>query len=133
MRFGEKIRALRAAQGFTQAQLAAELGITVRTLQNYEQGRMYPKNTAVYGRLADVFGVSADYLLSEADRCLSDAQDRGGSAARRDLDELLSELGGLFAGGTLAESELDAVMRSLTEAYWAAKDKNRKYTPKKYL
>jgi hypothetical protein len=31
------------------------------------------------------------------------------------------------------DEDLDAVMRAITDAYWIAKEKNKKYTPKKYL
>ena len=39
---------------------------------------------------------------------------------------------GLFAGGALSEDALDGAMRALNEAYWIAKEKNKKYTPKRY-
>ena len=38
----------------------------------------------------------------------------------------------LFAGGELSEDSLDGAMRALNDAYWIAKDKNKKYAPKKY-
>ena len=38
----------------------------------------------------------------------------------------------LFAGGTLSEDALDGAMKALNDAYWRAKEKNKKYTPKKY-
>ena len=39
---------------------------------------------------------------------------------------------GLFAGGELADEDLDEMMKGIQEAYWIAKEKNKKYTPKKY-
>lgn len=39
---------------------------------------------------------------------------------------------GLFAGGTLSEEALEGAMKALNDAYWIAKEKNKKYTPKKY-
>ena len=38
----------------------------------------------------------------------------------------------MFAGGALSEDAMDGVMKSIFEAYWEAREKNRKYTPKKY-
>ncbi len=39
----------------------------------------------------------------------------------------------MFAGGSLSEGDaLDGAMQALTRAYWIAKDKNKKYTPRKY-
>ena len=44
----------------------------------------------------------------------------------------MSEVTGMFAGGKLSEDALDGAMQALTRAYWIAKEKNKKYTPKKY-
>ena len=44
----------------------------------------------------------------------------------------MSEVTGLFAGGEMAEEDMDVMMRAITEAYWIAKEKNKKYTPKRY-
>ena len=38
---------------------------------------------------------------------------------------------GMFAGGKLSDDALDGAMRALNEAYWIAKDKNKKYGRKK--
>lgn len=51
---------------------------------------------------------------------------------RADVDALVSEVIGLFAGGEIDEDEKDGIMAALNEAYWVAKRKNRKYAPKKY-
>ena len=61
-----------------------------------------------------------------------EAHQKGGAKAARDIDELVGEVTGLFAGGQLSEDALEGAMRALNDAYWKAKEKNRKYTPKKY-
>ncbi len=48
------------------------------------------------------------------------------------MDALVNEVIGLFAGGEIDEEEKDGIMAALNEAYWIAKRKNQKYTPKKY-
>lgn len=58
------------------------------------------------------------------------AQEQGGAKAAREIDELVSEVTGMFAGGKLSEDALDGAMQALTRAYWIAKEKNKKYTPK---
>ena len=63
---------------------------------------------------------------------MSTAQEQGGAKAAREIDELVSEVTGMFAGGKLSEDALDGAMQALTRAYWIAKENNRKYTPKKY-
>lgn len=37
-----------------------------------------------------------------------------------------------FFGGELPEEDRDNVMQAIQEAYWRSKEKNKKYTPKKY-
>ena len=56
------------------------------------------------------------------------------TAARgaRQAKALVAEVTGLFAGGDLADEDLDEMMKGIQEAYWIAKEKNKKYTPKKY-
>jgi len=39
----------------------------------------------------------------------------------------------LFAGGELAEDDMDEMMLAIQEAYIIAKKNNKKYTPKKYV
>ena len=60
MQFGEKLRLLRSRKGWSQSKAAEAIGVSLRTFQNYESCRMYPKQTAVYGRIAELFHVSAD-------------------------------------------------------------------------
>jgi hypothetical protein len=62
----------------------------------------------------------------------ADAHEKGGSKAARDIDELVSEVTGMFAGGSLSEEAIEGAMKALNDAYWIAKEKNKKYTPKKY-
>jgi hypothetical protein len=94
---------------------------------------MYPKKTAVYGTIAALFNVTADYLLSEEDKYILDAAGRGGYRSKKDVQALVTEVGGLFAGGELSEEDQDKVMKTINDLYWKAKENNRKYTPKKYL
>ena len=46
---------------------------------------------------------------------------------------MVSDVTAAFAGGRLDDEALDGAMQALTKAYWIAKEKNKKYTPKKYL
>lgn len=127
MFFGEKLKELRKKEGLTQEALAAELDITKRTLINYESGRCYPKQTEIIMRIAKRFSVSADYLMSEADEFVALAAERGGTRGMDQARELVAEVSGLFAGGELAECDKDAVLRAIMDAYWDAKNENRKY------
>lgn len=106
----------------TQPELAQLLEVSTRTVQNYEMGKMYPKQTQIYTRLSSVFDLPAEYFLNDEDYALIDAQERGGVEAMEDVDRLISRVSGLFAGGRLSEEDKDKVMRALTMAYWKSKE-----------
>ena len=57
-----KLKEIRKAKGISQEQAAADLGISVRALQNYEYGQREP-NVAMIIKLAKYYGVTTDYLL----------------------------------------------------------------------
>ena len=58
----ENIRSIRIDRGYTQEQIAKQLGISQNTYSQYEIGVLnYPVDAVV--KLADIYGVSTDYLL----------------------------------------------------------------------
>lgn len=131
MIFKDRLREKRTAAGMTQSELARRAGVTSRTIQNYELGDRRPSNMEVIQRIADALGTTTEYLLGSSGAYVVAAQQRGGAEAARDIDQLVSEVTGMFAGGSLSEEALDGAMRALNDAYWIAKEKNRKYVPKK--
>ncbi len=130
MEFKDRLRKARAEAGLSQAALAARAGVTARTVQNYELGTRMPHNMRIAEALATALGTSVEQLLGRSGVLSVDACERGGSAAARDVGGLVSEVAGLFAGGTLPEEDMDAVMEALSAAYWDAKRKNKKYARK---
>ena len=124
MGFKERLKEKRLEAGLTQAELAEKVSVTARTIQNYEM--------KVVGDIATVLGTTPEYLLTSADVYSVEAHQKGGAKAARDIDELVGEVTGLFAGGQLSEDALEGAMRALNDAYWMAKEKNKKFTPKKY-
>lgn len=66
-KFGEKLAELRQDHKMTQRALAQRLHVTSGTISNYENGNHLPDVDKLVD-LADLFGVSTDYLL---DRCNS--------------------------------------------------------------
>ena len=121
----------RAQSGLTQAELAMKAGVTARTIQNYELGTRKPGNMVIVQRIADALGTTTEHLLSSGETLVVEAHERGGARAAKDINELVSEVTGMFAGGKLSDDALDGAMRALNEAYWIAKDKNKKYGRKK--
>ncbi|ELB3560951.1 helix-turn-helix transcriptional regulator, partial [Campylobacter jejuni] len=64
MEIGKKIRIAREEQGYSQEQLANELGITARTLQNYEYGRS-DVGVILVGRIAKILKINSDYFFKD--------------------------------------------------------------------
>lgn len=132
MSFQERLKEKRLEANLTQAQLAEKISVTTRTIQNYELGTRKPTKYEVVQRLAEALNTTADYLLGQSGLLVLAAQEQGGAKAARDIDELVSEVSGLFAGGSLSEEAMDGAMQALNRAYWIAKENNKKYAPKKY-
>lgn len=65
MTFGEKLRRARKEKGLTQAELANQAGLGLRTIIAYEKGETYPQKRSTYQTLADILGVQADDLHNE--------------------------------------------------------------------
>ena len=122
MSFKDKLKEKRLEANLTQVQLAEKVSVTARTIQNYELGTRKPTKLEIVEKLAKAL----NGLLVVA------AHEQGGAKAARDIDDLVSEVTGMFAGGRLSDEALDGAMKALNEAYWIAKEKNKKYTPKKY-
>lgn len=65
-----RIKSLRKGKGYTQAHLAKLLGVARSTVSMWESSPQEPDNETL-GKIADVFGVSTDYLLGRTDVPLS--------------------------------------------------------------
>ena len=132
MKFCEKLKEARTRAGLKQEELAKALGVSLRTITNYESGERYPKKREIYYKLAELFPTEENYFLNEDEDFLLTAVEKYGSKGAKQARELMEEVSGLFAGGNIADEDLDEMMRGIQEAYWIAKEKNKKYTPKKY-
>jgi len=67
MSIGKIIKELRKENNMTQEDLAEKLGITRGAIGLYERGER-KVNYETVNRLADIFGVSSDYLLGRIDK-----------------------------------------------------------------
>lgn len=132
MKFGEKLKQLRLEKNVSQEAAAKAVGVSRRTYVGYEQEGRYPRYRETYTSLAQFFGVDTNYLLTEDEDFVTKAAEQYGSRGKRQAEELVAELSGLFAGGELSESDMDGVMIALQKAYFDCKADNKKYTPKKY-
>ena len=130
MVFKDRLKEKRVEAGLTQTELAKRAGVTARTIQNYELGNRKPANMEVIQKIADALGTTTEYLLGSSGTYVVEAHEKGGSKAARDIDELVSEVTGMFAGGELSEDAIEGAYKALTDAYWIAKENNKKYAPK---
>ena len=115
-----------------QAEVATAVGVSRRTYISYEQEGRYPRKRDVYAKLADTLGCSVNYLMSEEEEFVMGVGEQYGSRGKRQAEELVAELSGMFAGGELSDKDMDAVMIALQKAYFDCKEDNKKYTPNKY-
>ncbi len=125
MKFGEKLRQHRRLARLTQAQLAQEAGVSLKTIINYEKGTTYPQNREIYTTLGQILNLDPSYLYNENDDFVAVASAKYGYSGKREAEELIADVVGLFAGGELSEKDKDAVMRALQEAYWDCKEAGR--------
>ena len=131
MVFKERLKQKRVEAGMTQVQLAQSAGVTARTIQNYELGTRKPSNMEVVQKIADVLHTTTEYLLGSSGTYVVEAHEKGGAQSAKDIEQLVSEVTGLFAGGELSVESPEGAMKALNDAYWIAKEKNRKYAAKK--
>lgn len=68
---GDRLKRLRESHQYTHNELASLLDIGYAQIYRYESGKNEP-TAEVLARMADVFGVSADYLLGRTDSTIPD-------------------------------------------------------------
>lgn len=87
--FPQRLRKLREERGMLQRELADKLNVSRVAVTQYEQGKRFPEWDTLR-KIADIFGVSIDYLLGRVDdRNLSLAD---GTLAAHRTDDPLKEL-----------------------------------------
>lgn len=129
MRFCERLKKIREEKGLTQAQLSELAGISSRMIQKYECGTSRPRFDAAE-KLASALGIPVSGLLGEGGTLVARAAEMYGPRGARQARQLTDEVTGLFAGGEMADEDMDAMMKAISDAYWIAKEKNRKFAPK---
>jgi len=133
MKFGEKVKDLREQKKITQEELSKAAAISLRTVQYYEQGKSYPRNREIYTRLAAIFEVDINYLLTEDEEFLAEAVAKYGRRGRIQAEDILEQAHALFAGGELSEDDRLAFVHEIQQIYFDSKEKAReKFTPHKY-
>ena len=130
MKFNERLKELREKNNLTQEQLAKISGVSSRMIQRYEYGTSRPRLDAAE-KIAKALNVSTDELLGNADMLVAQANEKYGARGAKQAKQLTDEVTGLFAGGDMAEEDMDLMMKAIQDAYWIAKEKNKKYRKEK--
>ena len=131
MKFSDRLKGLREKNDMTQEQLAKVSGVSPRTIQRYECGTSRPRLDAAE-KLAKALNISVDQLLGTDGMLVAQAAEQYGARGAKQAQQFTDEVTGLFTGGELAQDDMDVMMQAIMDAYWLAKEKNKKYTPKKY-
>jgi transcriptional regulator with XRE-family HTH domain len=133
MKFGEKIKEQRKKAGVLQEDVAKSLGVSKRTLISYEGGGSYPKDRAIYSKLAEFFNVDVNYFLTEDEEFLTLAAENYGKRGQDQANMILEQTAALFAGGELSETDQIAFLHDMQALFLKSKEIAReKFTPNKY-
>lgn len=116
--FSKRLKYLRKMNGMTQKELAEELGLTLRTIQNYELGASLPRSKATVARISEFFDVPVSSLFEADDFYVLEAKKKSGKEAGSEMRVLLSDMSALFAGGKLTDEDKDMVMKTINDLYW---------------
>ena len=127
MNFGEKLKKYRSENKITRENFAKQIEISPKTLYFYETGQRFPKSMETYEKIAKVMQCDYNYLLENDDIFVSQFANKYGQGEARKAQALTEGLVALFAGGELSDNDKDAAIQALTEAYWKAKEENKKY------
>jgi len=133
MKFGEKVREQRNKAGLSQVEVASAIGVTKRTIINYEGGVSYPQDRSVYIKLAEFFDVDINYFLTENEEFLTMAAEGYGKKGQDQANLILEQAAALFAGGELSEKDQIAFLHDIQALFLESKKIARnKFTPNKY-
>lgn len=141
----ERLIERRKKRNLTQEQLAKKVKTTKGTISNYENGHSTPPHETLVA-IADVLGVSTDYLLGRTDDptppgnrnkpyyALTEKDERD---IARDLERMMSDLESneamAFYGEPMDEETRELIRISLENSMRLAKEMaKKKFTPKKY-
>ena len=139
---GQKITELRVKMKLNQAQLAEKMGVTQRPISKYETDVVIPSRANLV-RLCEVFGVTEAYLLkpeiddptyhAAEEPYISTVRQQYGGKAAAEIDNLLSGVQTLFAGGDVPQEDKDLFFQAVMQAYLDTKQEaHEKFTPQKY-
>lgn len=129
---GAKLKSYRKAKRMSQKDFAAFLGMSFRTYQNYEVGNRYPNSMDIINKIAVGLGTTTEELIGAAGGYIVEAGEKGSARDKKRMEQMVTQLSAMFAGGEIDQESKDAAMAALNEVYWKQKAENReRFTTKK--
>ena len=114
--FGGRVSAARHAQGFNQAELAARLGLTPKTIAAWESGSSKPRSNKMQ-MLAAILNVSLRWLMSgSGEGTVAGTAPHSGQADPDNVRAILAEMRELKADLTNSANKLNRLEKRLQEA-----------------
>lgn len=95
-----------------------------------KRAKATPNSVKYTEKMAEILGVDINYLLTENEEFYINANEKYGATGAQQAKALMQEVTGLFAGGELDQDDMDEMMKAIQDAYWIAKEKNKKYASK---
>lgn len=123
MHIGARIKELRMKRGYTQDQMAEQLGMNRANFSNYERDVATPPGETLT-KIADMLDTSTDYLLGRKDHAIPEWAT---GKDKRDFKRMLEEDGEImFDGVPMSERDRERVLDVLTGLFWDAKQMNKR-------
>ena len=138
MKLGQKVKILRKRKGLSQEELGELIGVKIRSVAYYESDGRYPEDE-VFEKMAEVFGVSIDFLKDDSrsveytkeELFIMEAKDKYGYKGASEAKKTIERVKGLMAGGDLDENSKDAFFEVMQEIYFDSKERAKKYGKKR--
>jgi transcriptional regulator with XRE-family HTH domain len=121
MTFGEKIKELRLLKRLAQREVAQEVGVTLRTYQNYEAGKI-PREKEVLVRFSKFYNVPVESLLDDKELFYLEVSERFGERGSQQAKKILADTQAYLAGGDLSDEEREDFMESLMRMFLRSKE-----------
>lgn len=133
MLLSEKLKKLRGNR--TQGEIAKNLDISRARYSHYENDLREPDNEMLM-RIADLYGVSVDYLLGNETSKNKDSFSKDEKDIAKRLEDFKREIensdGLAFSGEPLSDEAKESLVESMKFIFEQTQRINKKYTPKKH-
>ncbi|MBR1710842.1 MAG: helix-turn-helix domain-containing protein [Clostridia bacterium] len=136
--FSEKLKKARKEAGLSQADLADLIGVSPRSVTDYERGCAVPRYKKIQ-KIAETLGVTVLYLTTDSisdrnfgeniDQMMQQTGDIYGEMAAMEMSDLINRNTAFLAGGQVPQSVKDKFFEALMKAYIACKEEAEKEEP----